>query len=338
MKYLERQDLRDIALGATFLGSGGGGDPECALLLAEHYFDEYGPASLISAEELSCDDLVVPLAFMGAPLVASEKLVSGREFEPLFEGISREFGKSPTVLVPAEIGGSNALTPLWIGARGKIPVLDADMIGRAFPKLEMCSCNLHGLAATPAFLACSQSRSVTAREMEAPDVERFFRAVCEEMGSSALAALYILRGEEARGMLLHGSLSLAATLGVQLRTRSLDVHMLAGGVISDVAQTIEGGFLMGRVQVKNKEATYEVLFQNEYYALFRDGTPLALTPDIIAIVDRKSGRPICVEKLRFGLEVELCSYPVHPIWKSPEGLELVGPKAFGLEVEYDHRH
>jgi uncharacterized protein len=338
MKFLKKEDLYDIALGATFLGSGGGGDPEYDLLLAEQYFEEFGPAKIIEKDDLSDDDLVVPVSFMGAPLVSSEKLPSGKEFDPITEAIVKEYGKKPSCLVPAEIGGSNALVPLWIGARAGIPVLDADAIGRAFPKLEMCALNLQGIKSTPAFMACSQGRSVVVRADLASDTELLCRAICEKMGSNALAALYILSGKEAKEKLLHGSITAALALGRKLKDRSQELKIIGCGTICDIEQRIDGGFLSGKVKVKNREIEYEVLFQNEYYALFENGIPRVLTPDIIALLDKKSGLPLCVEALRFGLEVELLGYPVHPLWKTPQGMKLVGPEAFGMEVQDENRN
>jgi uncharacterized protein len=338
MKVLKKDDLYDIAIGATFLGSGGGGDPEYDLLLAEQFFEDFGPVQLIEKEELKDDALVVPLSFMGAPLVSSEKLPSGEEFDPICAAIEKEYGKKPSCLVPAEIGGSNALVPLWIAARAGLPILDADTIGRAFPKLEMCALNLQGAQCSPCFLADSQKRSAIVRAPFAQDIELFSRAICEKMGSSALAALYILQGKEAKEKLLFGSISQALALGRKIQDQTLELKIIGEGTISDIEQKIEGGFLHGKIKIKGQVGEYEVLFKNEYYALLENGVPVVLTPDIIAILDKKSGLPLCVEALRFGLEVELFGYPVHPLWKTPEGMKLAGPVAFGMEVKDENRN
>lgn len=42
----------------------------------------------------------------------------------------------------AEIGGMNSIEPLLVGANMKLPVLDADGMGRAFPELQVLS---HGI-------------------------------------------------------------------------------------------------------------------------------------------------------------------------------------------------
>ena len=112
MKYLTVDQLDDLARGAAILGWGGD-SPSYNRLITERMIDIYGPVRLLSIDELAHDAVVVPVAFMGAPLVALERIPSGREFEAIFS----KMAKQPTVLMAAEIGGANAFTPLWIAAK-----------------------------------------------------------------------------------------------------------------------------------------------------------------------------------------------------------------------------
>ena len=73
MKYLEIEDLEPLARGAAILVSGGGGDPSYEILMARHQMGIYGKIPLLDVSELKDDDLVVPVAFMGAPLISLEK-------------------------------------------------------------------------------------------------------------------------------------------------------------------------------------------------------------------------------------------------------------------------
>lgn len=78
MKKIIEEQLDDLALGAALLGSGGGGDPAYELLMAKQAFEEYGPPDLVDLKEVPDNALVVPIAFMGAPLVSMERLQIGR--------------------------------------------------------------------------------------------------------------------------------------------------------------------------------------------------------------------------------------------------------------------
>jgi uncharacterized protein len=42
-----------------------------------------------------------------------------------------------SALLCAEVGGGNCLEPLVVGARLGLPVTDADLMGRAFPELQV---------------------------------------------------------------------------------------------------------------------------------------------------------------------------------------------------------
>jgi len=44
------------------------------------------------------------------------------------------FGKEIGAIIPAEIGGVNSVIPLAVGRRLGLPVIDADGMGRAYPK------------------------------------------------------------------------------------------------------------------------------------------------------------------------------------------------------------
>jgi uncharacterized protein len=58
-------------------------------------------------------------------------------------------------------------------------------------------------------------------------------------------------------------------------------------------------------------------------------------PDLITIVDTETGEAISTELLRFGQRVSILAWPCDPLWRTPRGLELAGPAAFGYgDLEY----
>ena len=76
---LSRQDLHDLARGAAFLGTGGGGDPWAGRLMVEAAMDAGKTVTLIDLDEVPDDALVIPTAMMGAPTVLVEKVPAGTE-------------------------------------------------------------------------------------------------------------------------------------------------------------------------------------------------------------------------------------------------------------------
>lgn len=105
MKQITHEEIDSLAIGATILGSGGGGSPGNELWMAKRALKTFGPVQLVGVNDLPDDALIVPIAFMGAPLITSEKLASGREFDALLEMIEKVYGRKPDALLPAEIGG-----------------------------------------------------------------------------------------------------------------------------------------------------------------------------------------------------------------------------------------
>ncbi len=69
MRELDEIAIENIALGASLLGTGGGGDPYIGKLMALSAVRKYGPVKLISLDEVPDDALIVPTAMMGAPVV-----------------------------------------------------------------------------------------------------------------------------------------------------------------------------------------------------------------------------------------------------------------------------
>ena len=74
---LSEQSIEDIAVGATILGSGGGGDPYIGKLMAIDAVRECGPPTLLDPAEVDEEALVIPTAAIGAPTVIIEKISRG---------------------------------------------------------------------------------------------------------------------------------------------------------------------------------------------------------------------------------------------------------------------
>ena len=75
-------------------------------------------------------------------------------------------------------------------------------------------------------------------------------------------------------------------------------------------------------------------FQNEFLICRDDKDELlAVTPDLICALDAGGGLPVTTEQLRYGLAVTMIGLACDPQWATLEGLELVGPRYFGYELD-----
>ncbi len=343
MRSLTVHDLAFLSIGCAILGSGGGGDPAYSIAMAKHHLQQYGPIKVLSMDELGPDDFVMPIAFMGAPLVGMEKLPSGREFDLILDMVEKTFGRRPTVLMAAEIGGSNGFAPFCVAGKLGLPVLDGDLMGRAFPQLEMTSCSVTDVSISPAFFADSQGNTVMIESNSVSEMESIGRYVAISMGSSCAIAFALMDKEQAKRAVIPNALTWAMEIGqAMLQTKdpleALLQHTegvcLGEGTVTSVNQSIKNGFLEGSVAIVGENASFELLYQNEYLLAKKDGHVIATTPDILMLVEKESGTPISTESLRYGLKVALIALPAPAIWKTEKGLSLVGPKCFGYATTY----
>ena len=56
---------------------------------------------------------------------------------------------------------------------------------------------------------------------------------------------------------------------------------------------------------------------------------LATVPDLITVLDARSGLAIGVPEYRYGLHVNVIAMTAHPVWTTPNGLAVSGPAHFG---------
>ena len=78
----------------------------------------------------------------------------------------------------------------------------------------------------------------------------------------------------------------------------------------------------------------ELHFQNENLIAIQDGRVAATVPDMICTVDAETAIPITTEGLRYGQRVVVVGIPCDEKWRTPKGIETVGPRYFGYDVDY----
>jgi uncharacterized protein len=350
-RELGAQQIEDIAVGAAILGTGGGGDPYIGKLMALQAIAENGPIDLVSADELEDDKLVVPAAMMGAPTVILEKIPSGREIQHAFSLLGDALGQEVVGIVPIEAGGLNSMLPLALSATLRIPTLDLDGMGRAFPELQMVTFHLGGISATPMVIADEKGNSSLLRTVDNNWTERLARALTVQMGGSAMIAIYPMTVRQAREYGIESTMTLAETLGrlvrearrssrtaVEALEEEASAVRLFVGKISDVERRTMGGFARGEVCVEGIDRCrgheMTIAFQNENLTASLDENIIASVPDLIVVLDHQTGYPVTTESLRYGLRVDVIGFPCADQWRTPAGLDVCGPRYFGYDTEY----
>lgn len=348
--------LADLASGAAFLGSGGGGDPYYSLLLAKAALARCGRFEVVSLTDVADDALLAPCGWIGAPTVSVEKLPNGNEAVAGLRRLEEIMGKRIDAVLPIEIGGGNGLAPFIAAAELGIPVVDCDGMGRAFPESQMAVFNIRGLSACPSVLtAADGSLSVIETENNITH-ERIARALAVSLGGIAHMVEYPLSGAEAKTHAVPGSVGAAIAVGRAIRearaagddpfealgkalaATGLYPHCLTlfDGKIIDLERETRGGFSIGKVTIDAfaNNGRMEIEFQNENLVAKCGGRILAMVPDIITVMDRDTADTITTEKLKYGQRVKVIAAAAPAILRDERALSFVGPRAFGMGFDF----
>jgi DUF917 family protein len=349
MRELSVDDIEALAVGAWILGTGGGGSPYHGLLNMRRLYREGFRVSLIEPTELDDEDDIAVVSNMGAPLVTQERLTDSRLIARAVEVMQDYIGHKFRAVMPVEIGGGNSIQALMAAAHLRIPVVDADAMGRAFPEAQMTTFAVGDLAPAPLSSVDPRGNEViVTRAADWKWMERTSRKVCTEFGSVASTCKAPRRGAEVKRWGIPGTTSQAIRLGrvVMAANRRHDDPIdailaaergkrLFAGKVTEVERRTTEGFLRGRAVIQGKaKDEIQINFQNEWALVWRDGQPLAMTPELICVLDSDTGEAIGTEMVRYGQRVTAIVLPSPDIFLTPRGLEHVGPRAFGYDIDF----
>ncbi|WP_437758875.1 DUF917 domain-containing protein [Sorangium sp. So ce1389] len=353
---LEHKDLLDLSLGAAILGTGGGGDPCIGRLMLEREMAGGRRVEIVRLGEVADGDHVIPTAMMGAPTCLIEKIPRGDECALSLRRLEAFLGVRATCTMPVEAGGMNAIVPLIVGAQLGLPVVDADGMGRAFPNLYQDTFHVHGVPGTPMAITGEHGDTVILTACDNFRMEWIARGVTIRMGGCAHTAEYPMDGPTARRSAIDGTLSVGLALGKAVRqanekhgdpfdrlvgavrdTPYRHGRVLWTGKVIEVYRRTTEGFAQGWVRIRDTEGpgeTLDVLFQNENLVARAGARVLCSVPDLVCILDREDAAPITTEALRYGQHVKVVGIAAPPILRTPEALEVLGPRAFGVDLDF----
>ena len=356
MRKITREEIECLAVGAWILGTGGGGSPYLGLLNMRRLYGEGHRVELMSPFDVDDEDRVAVVSNMGAPLVGQERLADSRNIARAVAMQEEYSGVKFRAVMSLEIGGGNGIQPLMAAAHLGLPVVDADLMGRAYPEAQMTSVAVGDLRPYPC--ALYDPRGLESIVTNVPSwkwMERVSRKICVEMGSIASTCKAPRTGREIKDWGIHFTVSKAIGIGRRVREAQrrhedpvaaiLDEaqgKQLFRGKVVDVARRATEGFLRGRCVIEgldqDRGASLEIAFQNEWVVAWRvvgeKRAPIAMSPDLICVLDTVSGNAFGTETIRYGMRVTVVALPAPPVFLTPKGLEHVGPRAFGYDLDF----
>ncbi len=335
-------DAGALGAGAALLGSGGGGDVRVGVLALRHALADRATVPVVPAAALPPDALVVHVGLVGSPDVVAERPPDGADFARAVHAVAAAVGRPAAAVGVIEIGGLNALTPLLAAHATGLPVVDGDVMGRAFPLISQSTLAVAGEPITPLAVvgAAAEEVLVTA---PAPAAERLLRATVAALGGAAAFAIY---PATAAALVTHGvsgSLGLCLRLGAQLAARPagpaelarrIGASVLCEGRVDEVRPGRD--HVLGSATVRDHAtgAVVRLDLLDEYLALTVDGVPVAAVPDVLAVVEPVTLAPIPPARLRPGQPLAVLHLPALARWPAAAAA-VVGPAAFGLDLDLD---
>lgn len=341
---VRREQLRQLLTGAAFFSTGGGGSLAAGLeLIAD--IDELEILDVNSVDPAQICATAYLVGSISAPPLSELKAKNGdvaieNESDLVthaFNLLCERFPGGIDLIIPVELGGHNTAVSLYLAAKAKLPLLDADLTGRSAPEMYQTAYYTGDITPSPAGIFTPFGEKLYVENVH--DYKRFddfLRALVSLCyGSDVGVANFPVPVATAKRYLIKNSLTRCIEVGSLLNRGKIEEAIaLAEGKIIFRGQAIEeeyevrNGFTYGHVLVKNEMGILRLEYMNEILAAFLNNHLVAVVPELIGVVTT-NGRPVLNTEFKKGENVIVFTVPAPAIWQSAGGLSVFGPEHFG---------
>lgn len=365
VKLNTRQDIEDFVRGCTFLGTGGGGSPEDGIKWLSTLMDQGKELGWVPAEEIPDDVWTVCCYLMGTIAPKTEEIKRRMEWfgltKRVIEFMPAEAAKELIqyakvelgAIVPLEIGGGATPSAVVAGALFGVPVVDGDYSGgRAIPEVPQTTPIIFNqpmwpMASVDAYGNRAIIREAVSYEMAERMGKMLSAASFELVGNAA----FLLKGAAMKKTVVKGTLSKSLEIG-----RAIREARESGADPVEAARKVVDGWILFKGKVTGKDwedkegyywgthtitgsgefegREFKIWFKNENHITWLDGKPYVTSPDIVVVVDLKTGEPKTNPSIEVGDEVAVIGIRAAEVFTTEKGLEILGPKHFGFDLEY----
>jgi hypothetical protein len=339
-RKLNEFDLKCLAYGSTFLGTGGGGKLDAGLKILERLKDEgFKTLELVDTSEMD-EGYAVPVALIGSAAEADEdedfREIIKKAGEAIRDNL-KENNKNVKYIISGELGGENTIVGVYAAASLGIPMVDADCQGRAVPELGTSLLAINKIPTTPLVMAAGEEKvdkliAYPADPYDYGVMEKLARSICIAYGGTAAFSTWPVNKNDIESKLIPGEISKAINIGklilnakekglniVNEIKSNLDCREIVTGIIKKVDIEISGGFEIGIVTVAGALGDYKVYFKNEsLMARNPEGEIVVAAPDLISMVNVKNYKPLTNADIEEGMEVAYFYIEAHNQWKKSE--------------------
>jgi uncharacterized protein len=361
IRTLTEQEIMDMMLGSSIQASRGANTAQTVQRM-KAALAEGKKFTMISVDDLPSDWTTVTVAGVGGggaweyvtDRVKGQNLPTVQNTGLLAtQALSRHIGKKFNAVVRIE--AVQAAGALLLASELGVPVVDACLSGRARPEIQQQIPWINGIPTTPAALVTRWGDTIfldkTVDDYRAEDLGR---AIAVASGGGAQMAMNPMSAADVKRGVIKGALSQAILFGKTAReavaagkdpvaalVKATKGYKLFQGTVTKADMKGERGFTWWDVEMKGTGQytghTYKVYVKNENIVAWLDGVPDAMSPDTIQNLDPKTGDAHnggALGGYKVGAELAIIGYETSPMWRTPKGIEVFGPRHFGFDFDY----
>ncbi|UFJ40774.1 DUF917 domain-containing protein [Brevibacillus humidisoli] len=358
MRTLTLQEVEDMLHGAAIYGTGGGGSLEEALQVVRTMYAAGKRVKLAGLDEIGDDWLIASPYYVGSVAPPDPEVVKRFAELPVtadevpttaLRALQAYLGRPIQAVIATELGGNTACA-METAASQDIPLVDADPAGRAVPDLAHSTFHVHGVSIAPFALASRYGdTAVVTAVVNHAHAEMIARNFAILFGNTAGVCDHPVDGRRLKQSVIAGTLTQAERVGRAMRlanergespTEAIlaaveGSRSLIDGVIREADWQDVKGFTEGQVVIEPSDAEQGELpvtlwFRNEHMIARRGEQILSIIPELITVLDQKTGMPILNPDCTPGMEVTVVTFPAPAAWESDKGLSIFGPEYIGM--------
>lgn len=361
-----KQECEDFVRGGTFYGVGGGGPPARGNQILQEQLEAGREIRWVDVSEIDDEAWTVcPFGMGGRPPKGHptpEELKEAGLTEPrvtntlqaAVEALADYMQIQIGAIVPIELGGSNTPGPLVAGLNLGIPCVDGDYTGRAIPEITQITPELNGKRSWPLSSVDRWGNVVILKEtVSTPMSERIGKLLSRAAFGGCGMAGYLMKGREMKQIVVRDSLTKCLEMGRAIREARESGQdaveaaaqfgkgwvLFRGKVVAaewDESQPYMYGIGTNRLEGTGAISghTFAIWYKNENHITWKDGQPFVTSPDIIVVADEQSGEPLTNADVVEGRNVAVIGLPAIDGFRSAKGLEVLGPRHFGFDIDY----
>ncbi len=361
MKELSFQEAKDILVGCTILGTGGGGDLCNGIQTIKKVLDGGKKIKMLGFEEIKDDAYYINPYYCGS-ISPSEKNTEAQkhtfeEHDELMlavESLEKYMNIEFEGTVSIEYGGGSTSCAMAIAAKSGKYIVDCDAAGRAVPELQFSTYGITGRPIFPFSVATKYGDvAIFPKVLNDERAEALSRYMAVASDNLVAMADHPIKGEVLRHSVIPSALSQAGIVGkaqkeavekgedpIKKIIEAANGYILfRGRVAKGTDWEIKNGFTTGRILISGigeyESQSFEIWYRNENMISWKNNKAFVTCPDLICVLDNETGYPITNPNCRENDKIAVLGFKAHDLWRGKEGLRLLNPAFFGFnDINY----